>query len=403
MGGIRSQNRNKGETAIVKADQVKMVPIDISKSNSITEREGYKASITQDNGTYFLKPYNELELEMYVRENFLAIQCVDLRIKATTGQGYNDETPEEIAKVFKPKTYERLNYDYEIGGMCFEEVHIKDGRPIKSYHMPSSSMFVTSDRKHVIQNPELEHPKTWPLFDEDEYNAGRQNNGVYVIMRTKYLGNDIYGIPAWIGAKDLLKIAENEEINISNFYDEDAIAKTIMMLFGITDPEGNFAKEVKSFLEKNFQGVAKKNRMWLMSGLPAKDFGRAIEFKELNKDIVNASSLALMDKIETRTTIAFGVPQEVLGYQTTGSLGNSNHVKAMIYFFNTYSIYPVQKVFTDPIKVFYPNVKNIGYKQFEIPDNIYSDSTAVETQKAEAQAIGFLNKLLSLMAEKEEN
>jgi hypothetical protein len=398
-GGLRSK---KVSVKNSKAKDISINPVEMPRTD-ITKSQNYNASITKRNDKHFIKPYNQLELEMIVRENIYASACVNDRIQATVGNGYTDKTPDEVKKMFKKEVNERLIYDHTVSGEFYNEVRILSNKLTSSQHVPASTMTVANDRTKYYQyagNPLYE--REIPIFDEDKFNAGVLPDGNYIIHRMKFMGNPVYGIPAWIAAYDTLKIMDNAEKDILNYYDNDAIAKTIMMFYGITDPDNKLGAELKEFLEKNFQGAKKNNKLWLMTGLPAKFQGKEIDFKELSKNIVDKNYLDMTKENKQDVCVAFSYPIELLGVRSSGQLGNSQELKILLYMLNEYSIKPVQETITDINKIFYPEAEEIELKVMEIPE--FASEEIVEEIQAKAKADFFetFNKLLYMMAEKEE-
>lgn len=384
----------KTENGNLKLTAIQVPKVDIKKSVN------YNASLTRSNGTVFIKPFDQLELEMIVRDNLMASRCIDVRIQATAGKGWTENTADEVKKIFKKSILERLVYDIDIVGEYYAEVKIVKQRPLKYKHCPACTMSITDDQKHAVQYAGSDNEIKLPLFDEEEFLKGKYPDGSYIIHKIKYMGNSVYGIPSWIGAIDLLRIMDNSEKDILNFYDNDAIAKTIMMIYGIPDPTNKMASELKRFLESNYQGNDKKDKIWIMTGLPAKEFGKMIDFKELNKNIVDGNYLAYMDKNDTKVCVAFAVPIELLGVQTAGSLGNSQMLDTLLFMFNDNSILPVQDTLTDPIKVFYPD-QEVQLKVMKLPEQ--TEEQIIEMKKkAEEQFVNLLNRVLQLISEREE-
>ncbi len=174
-----------------------------------------------------------------------------------------------------------------------------------------------------------------------------------------------------------------------------------MMFHGISDPDNKLGEELKEFLEKNFQGAKKSNKLWLMTGLPAKYMGKEINFKELNKNIVDGNYLAMIKENKQDVCVAFSYPIELLGVRSAGQLGNSQELKILLYLLNEYSIKPIQETITDTNKIFFPDVP-IELKVMEIPE--FADEEIVEELKVKAKADFFetFQKLLMIIAEKEE-
>jgi capsid portal protein len=238
----------------------------------------------------------------------------------------------------------------------------------------------------------------------EDYLNKKLPDGSYVYHEINYFGNSIYGIPGWIGAYDILKIMDNAEKDILAYYDNDAIAKTVMMLYNIGNPDKQINKDLKSFLEKNFQGVTNRHKLWILSGLPRKTEGQ-IDFHELNKNIVDANYLNMTKENKIDTCVAFGVPIELLGVSSAGKLGNTQELRNLTIFFNDNKILPDQERFYQMINPFFPDIE-IKLKQMDVPEVDPNEQPLVMQQKSQDKMVeqfqGFMMMLAQYVVENEE-
>ncbi|MDX9803454.1 MAG: phage portal protein [Dehalococcoidales bacterium] len=376
--------------------------VEISKSD-YTLSEQYNASLTRISGEIYNKPFDQLQFEMMIRENLYASQCVTTKIEATVGKGFvEDGIPENILKLLKklfPKaTLDRLCYDLYINGEFYSEFVIKGNQLVKTHHLPACTMTAATDKVNYYQYYGIaDKQKKMPAFDMEAYLNKKLPAGSYVFHSINYFGNSVYGIPSWIGAYDILKIMDNAEKDILAYYDNDAIAKTVMMLYNIGNPDKQINKDLKSFLEKNFQGVTNRHKLWILSGLPRKSEGQ-IDFHELNKNIVDANYLALAKENKVDTCVAFGVPIELLGVSSAGKLGNTQEIRNITIFFNDNKILPEQQRFIDMIQPFFPGVE-IKLKQMKIPEVDENEQPLVMQQKSQDKMVEQFQSFMMMLAQ----
>lgn len=375
--------------------------VEISKSD-YTLSEQYNASLTRIAGDIYNKPFDQLQFEMMIRENLYASQCVTTKIEATVGKGFvEDDIPEntlkQLKKLFPKDTLDRLCYDLYINGEFYSEFVIKGNQLVKTHHLPACTMTAATDKLNYYQYYGITgKQKKMPVFDMELYLNKKLPAGSYVFHSINYFGNSVYGIPSWIGAYDILKIMDNAEKDILAYYDNDAIAKTVMMLYNIGNPDKQINKDLKSFLEKNFQGVTNRHKLWILSGLPRKSEGE-IDFHELNKNIVDANYLAMAKENKVDTCVAFGVPIELLGVSSAGKLGNTQEIRNITIFFNDNKIMPEQQRFIDMITPFFRDVE-IKLKQMNIPEINENEQPLVMQQKSQDKMVEQFQSFMMMLA-----
>ena len=139
-----------------------------------------------------------------------------------------------------------------------------------------------------------------------------------------------------------------------------------------------------------------------MTGLPSKEFGRQIDFHDINKNIVDSNYLAMRKEDKIDTCVAFSTPIELIGVPTAGRLGNSEELKILLWLYNDNTILPDQEILTSSIKPFYAPETIIELKQMTPPDFKDKETIIEEKKKAEQQFTEFMKKLLTMVAQKEE-
>lgn len=346
------QKRDRFKTEITKADNTWFY------GNSST---------VYSNGRYFLKPYVQTELEDIVKENIYSAACAIQRIQSTVGKGWSEDTDQEIKDLLHKKFLNRTCHDFNLDGEMYFEIKIKGKKPIALHHTPANITYLAKSKDSFIQNPNTKDEKSFPKFDEELYLKGKHPDGTFIWHKMNYFGNNNYGIPAWIGALDCLQIMDNAEKDIKSFYDNDAIPKTILMMFGIEDVNSKIKADFKAFLEQEYQGVSNNNKALIMSGLPPKQDGRDVEWKELNKSIVDTPYLNLMKEMKKDVCIAWRVPAELIGISQPGQLGNGQEIKTLLHFYLEDSIKPDQEIYYEICSVLFPNGK-YELNTIEMPD-----------------------------------
>ena len=300
-------------------------------------------------------PYYLLDL---FKHSGLHRSIIEKKVNLLIGNGLQrgEESSDDIIMANRFESvndvFQKCAYDLEIFGAYYLQVIWETGgaMPSEYYHMPAERMRVGIPNKfgfadkfyYWTKNDEL--IQGWnDVNDFEEFDTFGENNKTkpQILQVKKYNpGSKYYGSSAYEGA--LLDIQTYREI--SNFHNSNlhnGFAPGFMIFFRGEEPSDPQKDALMKQLKDKYSGTENTGKpmvFFLDMGQEAPDV-KTLDVSDLDKqfDLLSKS-------IKENIVINHGIPKQVIGLETAGSLGSSKEILQASMMFRTDYIMPEQNI-----------------------------------------------------------
>ncbi len=177
-----------------------------------------------------------------------------------------------------------------------------------------------------------------------------------------------YALPAWIGGKGMMELAEAAIRYNASFFQNSAIPEYAVIFEGATPTDAQKAS-IKEFFRSDFQGVDNAHRTLILTLV---EEGK-VKFEKLTADIKDADFLKLIDAARDRIPVAHGTPPRVLGIVSAGQLGGGGEATGQMFIFEHLTLKPRRRRTLDQMR---PFLARIGLKPGSAEDGLEKGEVA---------------------------
>ena len=306
-------------------------------------------------GEYNLFPYYLVEL---FTNSGLHRAIIERKVNMLLGNGadYKDN-PTEGFIMANPQedlltVMEKCAYDLEtFGGYYLQIIWENGGDKVASYyHMPYERMRVGLPNelgfasKYYYWTKDDEKIQQWTDINEfkefEPFNLENKKKAQILFTKKYSLGNKHYGAPNYEGS--LLDIQTYMEI--SNFHNSNlhnGFAPGYSIFFRGPEPTPEQKGDIVKQLKNKYSGSENtgKPMVFFLDSEQEAPIVNAIEVSDLDKQFEQLSK-----SIKENIVISHGVPRQVIGLESAGSLGNSKEILEAGMMFRTDYIIPEQNI-----------------------------------------------------------
>lgn len=288
------------------------------------------------------------------RNSGLNRAIIERKVKMLIGNGVNYEEPTE--DVLMGNRFESVNeivekcaYDLEtFGGYYLQIVRTRDGNIAEYYHMPYELIRAGVPNEFNQIDTYYYWNKKEPLNawnDVNEFvkfpafNINDRTSNQILAVKKYSPSNKYYGGANYEGA--LLDIQTYMEI--SNFHNSNLhnnFAPGYIVFFRGPEPDDESQDEIVDTIKEKYDGtdnVGKPMIFFLDSEQEAPQI-EALDVSDLDKQFEQ-----LLTSIKDNIVISHGIPRQVIGMESQGSLGNSKEILQASQMFRSDYIEPEQK------------------------------------------------------------
>lgn len=168
-----------------------------------------------------------------------------------------------------------------------------------------------------------------------------------------------YSRPTWIGAQNMLALADAATRYNAKFFQNNAMPEYAVIYKGKAMP-AKIKTEIQEFFSAQFQGLDNAHRTLIIQ---APEDG-SIDFEKITADVKDADFLKLLDAARDRIPTAHGVQPRILGIISSGSLGGGGEAAGQMFAFEHTTLMPRRRRMLDQMR---PTLKHFGLKP-GVPD-----------------------------------
>lgn len=347
----------------------------------------YEAPIVKPQENYDFIKYGDNnnfpdELVQLLATSGLHSSIVNKKVSMLLGKGLKTEdiSPETLNFILNPNPYEDLNsimekcaWDLEIqGGFYLQMIWDPNTKKIHEiYHMDATRMRVNNpnefgfsttayyynDLKQPVNNfYDIQDTVSFPLFNKSEINMTEPQ----IFHAYKYNPtNKYYGSPSYQASiLDIQTYAEISNFHNSNLHNN--FSPGFLIMFTGTPPSDELQDDIVKELKSKYAGTEQTGTpllFFLEEGMEIPEI-KPIDVSDLDKQFEQ-----LIKQIINNIAMAHQIPKQVVGIETSGSLGSSKEMLEATQIFRSDYIEPQQQTL---LSVFNQISLINGFDDFEL-------------------------------------